>query len=122
MRARIAAHSQSPKCLYFFGELPDQLSMLYSDPRLEHIRCLVRGGHLVTCLYSGENKYAEARRALPVDVEVHGLSSMTTNDVDDYCKASDVIVVAAHEEQNPRIKKILGDHLGKIIRAKGVPQ
>lgn len=122
IRARIAAQCESTKCLYFFGELPDQLSELYKDPRLQQIGALVRDGNVVTCLYVGEHSYADARKFFAIDVELRGLNSMATNEVDDYCTASDMIVVAAAEESKMRIRGVFDEHSSKITRVQEVPR
>src|ERR1017187_2356163 len=119
VRARIAAQSRSPKCLYFLGELPDELSSQYMDSRLQHIRALVRDGHLVTCLVTGNAGRAYAGGSFPVDVEIRALDSMGIEEVSQYCESSDLIVVATSHETNLRIGRTLDEYSAKVMRVHG---
>jgi GT2 family glycosyltransferase len=115
-RARFAAQSGSPSCLYFLGKLPERLSDWFLDPRLQRIRSRVRDRNLIICIHMGEDGDPQLRSSFPIDVELRGLNSMEIDEVDDYCHASDMIVVAAAQHVSSGIGSILEKYSTKVLR------
>jgi GT2 family glycosyltransferase len=122
IRASIAAQSRSPRYLCFIGGLSDPSGLRDQGSLLQRLRSLVREGNTVTCVYAGRDNSAFARGLFSADVELRGLSSMSDGELDEYCKASDAIVIATGEEPNSQIIRIRDNYSPKIASLESVPR
>ena len=119
-RARFAAQSGCRRCTYFLGELPINSAMALRDRRLQHVAQLVGDGYIVSCLHSGEDDPSDSNNYVPVDVELRRLLSMELDEINNYCRASDMIVVSGQFASSIEIRQIIEAHSSKVTQVEAV--
>jgi GT2 family glycosyltransferase len=114
IRARVASVSGMLRCLY----IVDSWGLSYVESDLAKLGRAIET-FSCTCICIGMDRLPHPHEYCysDIDVEQHGLDTVSDDDLRGYFAASDRIVVAAEESATVKIKSLLQDYAGKIVQS-----